>query len=92
MGGMIALFFIRSVVWVYALSPAPLRRFWGEALGLFLRLTGIRAKVVRTNRARQPRLQPPNLGQHIFSFRHSAFDRGSFEAYRAAQSITIERI
>lgn len=37
------------MAWGYALQPARLRRFWGDALGALLRAAGLRSKVVEQN-------------------------------------------
>jgi KDO2-lipid IV(A) lauroyltransferase len=47
--GFIALIFLRCVAWAYALQPARLRRFWGEALGAALRKLKLRSRVVEQN-------------------------------------------
>jgi KDO2-lipid IV(A) lauroyltransferase len=47
--GFVVLAFLRSVAWVYALSPARARWTYGELLGALLRRLKIRSRVVEQN-------------------------------------------
>ena len=47
--GIVALFVLRTIAWVYALVPGGLRRAWGSALGGLLRALKLRSRVVEQN-------------------------------------------
>lgn len=47
----VIIFLLSILSWLYYLQPHVFRRLWGNALGAALRLTGIRAGVVRQNLA-----------------------------------------
>jgi len=47
--GVTVLSILRAIAWIYYLLPVRVSAFWARSLGAFLRVSGLRAKVVREN-------------------------------------------